>query len=275
MVGRLRLQVPGCIAPRSPGRAVVALGNRAALWEPGTFRARELGEGGARLERGRDAGGVTEGSPEPGRADVRRDGDAQGFPGPERDVEGRGDPRARRERFLAGEGEKGIKMGGGVRVGGTDELKHSEIPPATGGDAGRAREWVRERDGHREVRRHRDTGKRRAEEWKRQRLALKEKDTEERRHGGPERLTARWRAAERQPQRQIEAGRGRVSGRQKQECRRHLARGQGTRIHSETDITEIGASRPREGHRMATGTDRHRAKKTEKQRQGTGTESQR
>lgn len=65
------------------------------------------GRAGALLERGGDAGGETERSPEPGKADVRRHRDAQGFPGPGRGVEGRGDPQARRERFLARRVRKG------------------------------------------------------------------------------------------------------------------------------------------------------------------------
>lgn len=71
--GRPRLQVPEYIAPRSPGRAVVVLGNSGGLpVEPGLGSARELGEG---PERGRDSGGATEGRDRrrPDRANVWRD----------------------------------------------------------------------------------------------------------------------------------------------------------------------------------------------------------
>ena len=45
LICRTRLQVPEYIAPRSLGRAVVVLGNRAVLpVEPGLGSARELGE---------------------------------------------------------------------------------------------------------------------------------------------------------------------------------------------------------------------------------------
>lgn len=135
----LRLQLPGCVAPHSPGRAVVALGNRVGLPRAGLGSARQLREGqsAAReaetlLERRR---GESEGEGQAGvPRDPRKPGEMRRDFQSQRDTWGEGQRLSRRETWREGEtpryrerfiepervGEKGTKMG----VGETEQLEH-------------------------------------------------------------------------------------------------------------------------------------------------------